>query len=60
MTKKRGVGRPKTGNIPVHVMIEPDLYAKLVERAEAENRQFSNMLNVALRRQFVADATKAA
>lgn len=49
MTKKRGVGRPKTGNIPVHVMIEPDLYEKLMERAEAENRQFSNMLNVVIR-----------
>ncbi len=60
MTKKRGPGRPRIGNIPAHVMIEPDLYVMLKERAEAENRQFSNMLNVVLRRQFVADAAKAA
>ncbi len=49
MTKKRGPGRPKSANIRVNVMMEPDLYAKLVERAEAENRLFSNMLNVVIR-----------
>lgn len=49
MTKKRRRGRPKSGNIRVAVMMEPDLYAKLKEMAEAENRQVSNMLNVVLR-----------
>lgn len=49
MTKKRGRGRPKTANIRVSVMIEPDLHAKLRERAKAENRLFSNMLNVVIR-----------
>ncbi len=60
MTKKRGPGRPKSANIRVHVMMEPDLYAKLMEKAEAENRLFSNMLNVVIRETLAPDATKAA
>ncbi len=60
MTKKRGRGRPKSANIRVCVVLEPDLYAKLIERAKAENRLFSNMLNVVIRETLVLDATKAA
>ncbi len=60
MPEKRKPGRPYLGKISVHVCFEPDVHAWLTEQSEKENRPFSNMLNVALRRQFDADATKAA
>lgn len=64
MTKKRGRGRPKIGNIRVNVMFEPDIHAMLMKRANKENRPFSNMLNVVVREAFIIadtpDTSKAA
>ena len=57
MARKRGRGRPKTQNIRVNVMIEPDLHKLLMTRAIEENRQFSNMLNVVVREAFVVADT---
>lgn len=60
MPKKRKRGRPRLGNINVHVCFEPDVHAWLKKQSKKESRPFSNIVNVALRRQIVADATKAA
>ena len=55
MTKKRGVGRPNTGNIRTHVMLEPDLLERLTRRAEVEHRNVSNMINVLIRAALDSD-----
>ncbi len=49
MTGKRGRGRPRTGNVKTHVMLDPELLERVKSRAEAEHRNVSNMINVLIR-----------
>ncbi len=60
MTTKRGRGRPRTGTVRRHVMLEPDLLKRVKARAEAEERNVSNMINVLIREALDIDTLKKA
>ncbi len=49
MASNRSRGRPRTGNLKTHVMLEPDLLKRVKSRANAEHRNVSNMINVLIR-----------
>lgn len=55
MTTKRGRGRPRTGNTRRHVMLDPELLERVKRRAEAEERNVSNMINVLIREALDGD-----
>lgn len=56
MKKTQPRGRPRLNNVRVNVMFEPEIHSLIAKRAERENRQFSNMLNVMVREGVAANS----